>query len=361
MSVAGSIAPAPAIMPGGGNLIPFRRGARQRFDLVGNVPFASGGSGAPQRLPQVGFLNGILLNITGTMTGGAGAPALAADAPANLIRRARCTLNTGITIADCTGFGWAQISYLLRNGFNFASSGQPQVYSVPPTVGGSTWNFWLFMPIAANDGLNFDAGLINLQTEELVAQVEIDWALETAVITGGTAPAFTVGRADVHLLFYEVPDPRVVQYPPLNLVFRTIEDQITVAGVGTDQRYPILRQGTIHQLMHTLRLNSVRDTTDVTALRLELNRSDKVYRYLLGAQLFHQRLRYGNDLPVGTFVWDWWNAYNEVSHGDARDFINSEAVAQTDSILEIASTAVLGAAGTNNENTIRRFDQILES
>ena len=78
-------------------MIPFRRGARQRFDLVGNVAFASGLSGLPQRLPQVGFLNYVALNVTGSMSG-AGGNVLNADGPWNLIRRARVTLNTGITV-----------------------------------------------------------------------------------------------------------------------------------------------------------------------------------------------------------------------------------------------------------------------
>src|SRR5438309_2009397 len=355
MAVAASVAPPGQ---GQGNMIPFRRGARQRFDLVGNVAFASGLSGLPQRLPQVGFLNYVALNVTGSMSG-AGGNVLNADGPWNLIRRARVTLNTGITVDDCTGFGWFCTNCLLRSVFNPAASALGDVFAAPVTGAANTWNWWLFIPVAANDGLNSDAGLITLQTEELVAQVEVDWATEATAITGG-APAFTVARADVHLLFYEVPDPRVVVYPPLNLVFRTIEDRTPINSPG-DARYPILRQGTLHQLLHIVRINSVRDTADVTAIRLELNRSDKVYRFLRGAQLLHQRLRYGNDLPTGVFVWDWWNAYNDSSHGDARDFVNTEAVAQTDSVVEIAAGAALGGAGTNNIDTVRRFDQILES
>ncbi len=333
--------------------IPFRKGTRQHFRLTGNIPYVTNREGIPQQLDQVGFLAGLLIHVTGVMTLVA-ASALTADGPWNLIRRIRLVLNTGVNILDLSGYGAFEVNHLIKEEFNPASSALAAVFAAPTLIGANQWDFLLWLPIASNDGINFEAGLINLQTEELRARVEIVWAPETDA-TGGT-PTF-VGRADVHSLFYEVPDPRVVQFPPLNVLHRLVEDRINIVGTG-DVRYPILRQGTMQQLIHTVRLNGARDTVDVTALRLELNRSDQVYRYLRQAQLWHHAMRYGQDLPAGVFVWDWWNAQLDVSQGDARDMIDTEAIAQTDSVIEIAAAAVLGA-NNNFLDTIRRFTQIL--
>lgn len=335
-------------------VIPFRKGTRQHFRLTGDIPYVTNRDGTPRNLDQTGFLAGLLIHVTGTMTLVA-ASALTADGPWNLVRRVRLVLNTGVNVDDLSGYGAFLTNFLIKEEFNPSSSGLAAVFAAPAAIGANVWDFFLWLPVAANDGINFEAGLINLQTEELRARVEITWAPETDAV-GGT-PTF-VGRADVSSLFYEVPDPRAVQFPPLNVLHRLIEERTVINATG-DVRYPILRQGTIMQLVHTVRLNNLRNTADVVALRLELNRSDQVYRYLRQEQLWHHALRYGQDFPAGVFAWDFWNAQMDVSQGDARDFIDTEAVAQTDSVIEIAAGAVLGAAGTNNLDTIRRFTQIL--
>lgn len=334
-------------------LIPFRRGTRQHFDLVGDIPYVSNRAGTPRRLNQVGFINKALLRITGTMTLSA-AGALTADGPWALIRRVRVTLNTGVMVLNLSGYGAFLLNHLVKEEFTPNSSGLSQVFSAPVAIGANTWNFMLELPIAANDGQNFEVGLINLQTEELVAQVEIDWAPETDASTNATG---FVGRADVYALWYEVPDPRRVRFPPLNVLHRVEEDRLSITGTG-DTRKPLLRQGTLLQLLHVVRLNGSRNSTDVVAFRLELNRSDRVYRYELATLLWYHAQRYGLDLPTGVFVWDWWHSQMDTSQGDGRDFVDTEAIAQIDSVAEIASGATLGS-NNNFLDTIRRYTQVL--
>lgn len=336
-------------------LIPFRKGTRQHFDKAGEITYTSNRTGTPLRLPQFGFLGGLLLRVTGTMNLGV-APALTADGPWALVNRIRVALNTGIEIVSLTGFGAFLLNFLIKEEFAANTSAQAQVFAAPVVASANnTWAFMLWFPIAANDGQNFEVGLINLQTEELVAVVEVDWAAETAAV----APIGTgfTGRMDVFMLWYEVPDPRRVQFPPLNIVHRVVEDRTPITGTG-DARYILLRQGTIQQLIQTVRLNGARNTVDVTALRLELNRADRVYRYELAPQLWHQAMRYGQDLPAGVFVWDFWHSQMDVSQGDGRDFVDTEAVAQIDAVIEIASGAVLGA-NNNFQDNIRRHTLVL--
>ena len=325
----------------------FRKATRQHFDLVGSIPYASGQTGR-LTLPQVGFLAGLLLRVTGTMTLSADG-VLAADGPWSLIRRVRVGLNTGIELINLSGFNLYVVNYLLKEEFNPAATGRPELYNTPALSGANTWEFSLYVPIAANDGLNFEVGLINAQTEELRVNLEIDWAPPTDAVSNATS---FDGRADVGELFYEVPDPRFAEWPPLNVIHRVIDDRDAITGTG-DVRKALLRQGTLLQLAHVVRLNGARNLADVEELRLEINRSDRVYRVPLRHQLFLQALRYGQDLPTGVFVWDWWHAQMDVSQGDGRDMVDTEAVAQLDSVVRIASGAVLGA-NNNFLDSIRR-------
>lgn len=336
-------------------VIPFRKGTRQHFNPVGIVPYRSNAAGTPLVLDQIGLLSGLLIRVSGVMGITAGG-ALLADGPWSLVRRIRVTLNTGVTLVDLSGFGAYLVGFLLKEEFNPAASGLADVYAAPVATGANTWALSFWIPISSNDGINMEIGLINLQTEELRARVEIDWAAATDAVDTPDANGFS-GEAEIHALWYEVPDPRVVGFPPLNILHRLIEDQASVTRTG-DMRYPITRQGTIQQLIHTLRLDGERNAADVIALRLELNRSDRVYRYTRQAQHWFQAMRYGQDLPTGVFVWDWWHAQMDVSQGDGRDFVDTEAVAQIDSILEIASGATLGE-NNNALDTIRRFTQVL--
>jgi len=333
--------------------IPFRRGTRQHFDLVGDIPYVSNRAGTPRRLNQVGFLNSIVCRVTGTMTLSA-AGALAADGPWNLVQRVRLTLNTGVTIITLTGYGTFLLNHFHKEEFNPTTTTSTRVFNAPVAAGANAWNFMFELPVAANDGQNFEVGLINLQTEELVAQVEIDWASELTAVTLATG---FVGRADVYAKWYEVPDPTKVRYPPLNILHRLEETRTVVNGTG-DNRVPLLRQGTLLQLIHTLRLNGVRNSADLVALRLDLNRSDRVYRYELATLEWYAAQQLGQDLPVGVFFWDWWYAQKDLSQGDGRDFVDTEAIAQIDSVIEVSTAAVLGS-NNNFIDSIRRFTQVL--
>lgn len=334
--------------------IPFRRGTRQHFDIVGDIPYASNRAGTPRRLNQVGFLNSIILRITGTMNLSV-AGALTADGPHNLMQRVRLTLNSGVTIITLTGFGTFLLNHFHKEEFNPTTTASTRVFNAPVAAGNNSWNFMYELPVAANDGQNFEVGLLNLQTEQLVAQVEIDWAAEsTAVSNVGTG--FT-GRADVYAKWYEVPDPTKVRYPPLNILHRLEETRTVVNGTG-DNRVSFLRQGTLLQVIHTLRLNGARNSADLVALRLDLNRSDRVYRYELAALEWYTAQQLGQDLPVGVFFWDWWYAQKDLSQGDGRDFVDTEAVAMIDSVIEVSTAAVLGS-NNNFIDSIRRFTQVL--
>lgn len=337
--------------------IPFRKGTRQHWDSIGvaTPTFAALGQ-SRLTLPQVGLLAGVLVHAdlvaNFSMAGGA----LTADGPWAIIRRLRLALNTGVNIFSATGFGTFILSHFHKENFDGAASGETDVFSAGVAMGNNTWNLFYWIPVAANDGLNFEVGLINLQTEELRATVEIDWGAVADAGSGGGTLTVT-GDARIHALFYEIPDPRAVDFPPLNVVHRVEEERTVISGTG-DVRYPVLRQGSVMQLIHIVRLNGARNNADVDAMRLELNRSDRVYRYLRRPRKWQQRMQYGQDLPAGVFSWDFWQSQLQVSQGDGRDFVDTEAVAQVDSVMEIASGAVLGA-NNNFLDTLRRITQTL--
>ena len=87
------------------SLIPFRLAARERFRQVDTRTYSSGQQATPIKLPEVGFLNAIVLVVDGVFNLGASAT-LVDKGPWNLIKRITVDTNLGTSnIVDLSGFG----------------------------------------------------------------------------------------------------------------------------------------------------------------------------------------------------------------------------------------------------------------
>lgn len=331
-------------------LYPFRLNTRQRIQYIGSMSYTDSGQ-TRLEIPQVGFLSGLLIRLTGTVTLSA-AGALADLGPWSIIRRLVVGLNLGqLNVVDVTGYG-AYLANLLRTfGSNIDSASQ--IYSAPVAAGANTWELNLYVPIGANNGENFDFGLINLQAPEVQAYCQITWGTPADFSTLVTSVSMT---AHVSYLYYEVPDPREVKWPA-NVVHRILEDQQPITQTG-ENAYTVLRQGVIGRLTHYVRLNGARSAS-VDELRLRINKTDTIYSVRREHQYLLQNTRYGRSLPTGVFVWDFWNANESVARGDFRDTIDSEAVTTLESVPVITTGATMG---TNNNflNTVREIFQALQ-
>lgn len=340
-------------------LLPFRLNTRQRIAKVGTIPFASGQRATGLEIPRVGFLNRIIVFLRGTMNAGA-ASALADLGPWQLINRLQVNVNIGSAqLIDLSGYGAYLFGSVLERAFAPDKAGigatVPHIdnFSAPTANGNNVWNLCYILPIAANQGMNFDAGLINLQAQEVRCTLDLTFGTPADAITV-VGTGFT-GTAHIYYEYYELP-PEGVMFPP-RMLHRILEEVQPITATG-DQPYTVPRMGTMLQLIHLIRTNGARSDS-IDEFRLHFNKTDNVYFSEKFERRMHNRLEWGIDLPVGAYGWDFWHSSEDVSEGDNRDTINTQKITTLESIVKITTGTVIGA-GNNFLHSIRRIVQELE-
>lgn len=355
---------------------PFRGNSRQRIQRVGTYIPTLGGRLSIE-LPRVGYLAGLQVTLGGTLQRTAGDTGTFSDQMFNIVNRLQVNLNIGASqIFDCSGHGTNLLNQAMSFGFaadlgggtpSVALAPAPLPFTADPLVwaGDDTipsgpdigvFSYWI--PIAMNDGLNFNVGLINLQAPEIRATLDItmgtlaDLFSPGAVLTGTTFTDLTVL---VHYEYYEVPNPDLVDIPPY-IVHRVIQERQAIAATG-DQVYTVPRMGQLQRLIHSVQINGTTSTL-VTDLTIRVNKTDEIYRMAQNMNRWLSRMRYGHTVPRGAFYHDWWRAADLNAAGDFRDVIDSEQISTLESIVGINSTAVLGV-GNNFLDSIREFTQRL--
>lgn len=343
-------------------LKPFRPNTLLKARKAGVIAFTDGGSGVNLNLPAVGYLSAIVCRLTGTLNLG-GAGALADLGPFNLLKTIEVFANFGgASIWKTSGFG----AFIASNGFfpNFlpdagdsrSLTANSDVYSAPVANGNNTWTLFYVLPIALNFGINFDAGLILLQSNTVTVTIAPSFGNAAgdavASLIGGTGFS---GNLHCYYLYFEVP-PRDVAQPPL-LIVRTLEEVAPIVAQG-ENIYRVPPMGTLLQLTSVIRLNSVRsDGFDYS--RILYNKTETRFDMERQFLRFMNRAQGGMNLPVGCYRWDFWAAYcnGVMSVGDSRDAIDTEEIAQLEVVYNI--TGALGGSG-NEIRYIRRIVQILQ-
>jgi hypothetical protein len=347
------------------NLRPFRYSTRQRYRPVSTTNLAQGSTTAPPiDIKQVGFLGALDLTMRDGAAGsgitiGNVAPTLAANItyPFSWIKRVQLALNTGAALlVDLSGRGLDRVNRLLERSYRPDLSTDTDLFAASLLINlTNPLRFALRIPVAANDGADFMLGLINLQSQNLLAQLTIQWAAFADLFTANNPTvSATTPTMDVTALSYAAPDPTQSQLPPI-AVHRLIENQYTIGSTG-DTTVRINREGLLMRLILMVDLNGAPDSADVVECRIHLNDVDNPYK-MTRQQLKHQHIRrYGFDMPVGTFVWDFWHANKLVAAGDQRDFIDTEAFTTLEFLVNIGTAAVLGV-GNNVLTVIREILQ----
>lgn len=342
-------------------LQPLRSGTRQRRQKVGTIAYAANSALTSQELPRVGLLNRIMIQFRGTVTLSA-AGALTDLGPWNILQRLRVNANIGAaSIVDVSGFGGYMIQPLVEEvgfrpdlaGVGAGTTPNADIHAAPVAMGANTWVLTWFIPIAANTGMQFGSGLINLQSPETRVTVDLLTGNITDPATNVTA---ITGNFHVYYMYFELPDPRQFALPPLMLV-RWLEDQQAISGTG-DSVYTVPRQGILLQLLHRVTLNAARsDSFDSVTIRF--NKTDSPY--VLERQWVKaiERLQTGLNPLTGIVPWDFWHANSDISAGDTRDAIDTEELSTLESIVTVSSGAVLGA-NNNFLASVRRIIQFLQ-
>jgi hypothetical protein len=362
--------------------LPFRYNTRQRVRLVGQQPFVAGQT-LVFEMPRVGFVAGILVQLSGGLIRTAGDTGLFSDRMYNFIRRFTIDLNIGAaSIYNCSGYG----TYLLNStekmsyrpdmggtaiaptalvSDNAALTQDPGVFqgqsTVPnpafPAADGLVMTWWL--PVSANLGRNFNIGLINLQAPEVRCALTLQLGTLTDLFAAASVIAGTsfTGTITVTYMFWEVPNPGKVAFPPL-MYHRVLEDRTPFSNTG-DVTYLVPRQGTVLRLIHNAIINNA-NSSRITQLTIRVNKTDDIYQMSgFGANHFFTRFAYGGKVPTGTFIHDLWNAEDVPASGDFRDAMDSEAVSTLESILTVDPGVILGV-GNNFIDTQREIVQVLQ-
>jgi hypothetical protein len=342
------------------NLRPFRMGTRQRMQQFATVPINLG-SQAVVELPRVGFLAGILINMSGTVNLSAGGT-LSAEAGPAVFKRIKVNVNTGAaTLFDCSGFGTAVVNAtMLKPMYNPFNT---DIYKVPVNSGANQWEQSYYIPLAINDGLQFLLGLINLQAPEIRCTLEITFAASGAEFVSNFTSI--VGTVNCSYVYYEVPQPANTMFPPF-VVHRILEERQSITSAG-DQVYTVPRGGTLLQLVHVVTLNGLKATLQqgfvnqsnlIDNMRLVLNKTDTMYNIPARAQALWELLK--NPLSPLFFNWNLYDSgVTGVGEGDFRDTLDSEAISVLESILTVNSGATIGS--TSFLDSIRRIFQPLQA
>lgn len=340
-------------------LLPFRTGTRQRRAKVGVIPWVTSSPGTPLEMPRVGMLSRLILQLRGTIT--YSAPGALADlGPWNLLNRIRVNTNIGsASIVDLSGYGAYACQRLYRGGWAADMAGvgagttpNADVHLFPLSGAAQAFVLTWELLIGANEGPNFEVGLINLQAPETRVTVEPVFG---ALTDGSTLVTAITANLHVYYEYYEIGDPTRYALPPLALI-RTLEEQQAVGQTG-DNIYTVPRQGTVLQLAHVVRLNGARSDS-IDSLSIKFNKTDSVYQIeRQWSRVDERRLTVLNPL-TGLYFHDMYHAFGHVNMGDTRDAMDSEALTTMESIVSVSSGAVLGA-NNNFLQSIRRILQIL--
>lgn len=350
-------------------LIPFREASRQKFLKISTKNFVPG-SRESWQLPQTGMLAALVVRIFGTLTGNAGGTATytnATEGAFNLLGRMRLEGNGGnIQIFDLTGFETYLLSHLgLERGYGLDKPGvgssavDPTLSKTPlPTASQVISDFAqvYYIPVNANQGLNFDTGLINLQAQDAIFNLNVDFS-QMSQIYATNVPVATALTVEVGMLYYEFPDPNTVQIPP-PLVVRTYSEPHSDALVNGDNKVKIQRGGQLLQTILACKIDAAYSSTVISEVGLRLNNGNIQYNMSGWQKRMLDRIQHAVDFPAGCFSWDFYHATQSVSEGDSRDMYDLDQYSLFEFIVTLTGMA---SPGTSTIKKIVRVLQQLQS
>lgn len=374
-------------------MLPFRYNTRQRIQPIGSNPVTLSGNPAlnvnagtrlTYEVPRVGFLAGFFVVLLGGLTRGGADTGAFSQRKFNVLNRLQTNINIGAAaIDDISGYGlyldnqarWENYSADLGGSAtgnalfavgtadnNEALCADPATWQgsdATPTVGGhEPFTMQWYVPVAANDGDNFNMGLINAQAPEVRVTLDIQVGQLADLFVAGSTLTNTQLTANllVTYLYYEVPNPQQVMFPPL-MMHRCLEERTPFSNTG-DITYLVPRQGNLLKLIHNVIINGV-NSGQHNLYVIRVNKTDDVYRESQDTNRFLSRTRYGHRTPTGSVFHDFWNSEGLPSSGDFRDVIDTEAISTLESVVNINPGAVLGI-GNNFLDTEREIIQVLQ-
>jgi hypothetical protein len=364
--------------------IPFRYGTVRRRINIGSFTLTPGTQLPAVLVPQVGMLSRILFDIEGSYTV-ATAPLVVANVDGfdAIFARAQVTLNNGsANIVDLSGIGVNAINQNLNTALPIkrgtpAGVGNVNGTQMPLALGASTFSYKGILPVNANQRRQFEMGLINLQAPELRATVLLSFNPLASLFTVPANCTLFAATCNLSYEYFEIPDLRKYDLPPLTLVRSIEEAPIAIAATG-QQIYQIPRLGTMieYHAVLVLKLLYGSANTAITEFDIRYNKTDQQYQVLEGEWETNEAELYGVGINVlqaptpsaatptsrwqqqtSAITFNLWAASDAtINGGDFRDAIDTEENTTTESIVTIKAGTTLNA-GKDNLFHVRRVVQ----
>lgn len=297
--------------------------------FVGNITRpAGGGSSTPLALPRTGVLARLYVNIAGAIAGVVAGPN--ALGMAAVVNRCRVTAQGGQDLINVSGEGY---HYLYRRCID---SGRDPIadqtaYNV---VAVAPFDVSMIFPIQVN--MRDHAGLFNLQNEQTLVTVNLDWRLDTALSAAGVVSATTQVFADI----FTLPDnPK--DRPDMSFIHQVLEDQNTIAGAGqVPYEWP---RGSIYlRQLHGLGIAQA-GADGWTSYQVKRNESDVIVddQSPLIASKAYGLIHQGLSRFPGTFQWSGVDYSGLGSYGLARDTIDSSRLTNIKTFVAASGAGTL--------------------
>lgn len=336
--------------------LPFFRGTRFRSKtLAQTIPFVEGGE-ASIEMPNIGLMAMILLEVTGNFNCAAGLT-VKDRGIWQLLKNIKVETNLGMAeIYNCSGYGayldsFTHMSGIKASGFATVLPGympDPAVFYQPVNIGDNPIKFILPIPINANLHKDAIMGLVNLQADTMSCNVTLNFGKSSDVYGSNGGTGFT-GNVKLTYLYYELPTKNFEMPPPV--VIRRFEKRQTITAKG-EQTYKIERMGSLLKIMQY----GVIDEQLVPNLEnviLKAVDSDTIRDETFGVNRFNSMMTYGQHLPVGTAVLDFWHQDGVPSSGGLRDAFNTSNVSLLEFKTRIPEAWTLDTNKKNDLYTIR--------
>lgn len=334
-------------------VLPFRQGTRRHRMVLDNVIHQSTQNGVTLdsiELKPAGWLAGLIVNFTGTVTTGASA-AWGDRGPWGIAKRFVLELNgQAFAPIDIDGYSAYIAMFARRSGGSTdrahwgAAAVDSAVYagSIAASTSQTVTLTW-FLPLALNDGANCETGLLPLLARELTGFLKIS---TESLANLGTAITGVSGTWKTTAVYFNNPvDTPSVKYakPPLQAC-RLISFDNLIRADNSDQAIVLPREGTIVELAHIIRVNGVRqDYFDNVRLVLgNSNVQDRADKYAVKAE---NAVQYG-ELPTGVIFHQLSDDYQGNIKG-LRDSLDTTGIALSESVIAI-NTGGAGLGASNN-------------
>jgi len=345
--------------------MPFRFAARQHVTPAGNVPYKAGSKAQGLDLPPIGWSGRLFISLRGQMVAGGSAPAFKNNVEQawNLIQRIQIGGNGGLAnIVDLSGFDAYLYSHFIERGYKLDAPGVGSsavdpllIKGTSPGAGATVNDFCMtyVIPLAANNGLGFETGLLGFQAKD--AQFKLDLTFAALSDIYNNAPTINNASVDVFYLWYEQPDTNRVDMPfPQIVRLSSMEKALINTTSELGNAVDIVDVGgTLMQAIIAVKVNDAYSSANLERILLKLNKNITAYEMAHWVARLQNRYQLGVDLPEGVTAMDFYHSTQSVSEGDPRDMWDLDQYSSFDIALQLKSAVVTDAATSRARVIIR--------